>query len=121
MIYKYRRHNCKDCIDTINLDLDLLPDNLTIEKLSFMKSKLHLASNNFFRLIRTAQSILLDYCMHGNILVRSAFVQIVNNVTLIECQLSALVNTGQNLYVMWCMITFFWDLKPLLQEKNKSK
>ncbi len=80
MVYKYRNMKCQACIDSINLDLDLLPEIITKEKLTLSKSKgkLKLASNSFFRLISVVESSLLTFCITDNVLVKGAFEEVMN-------------------------------------------
>ena len=80
MVYKFRNMKCQACIDSINLDLDLLPEIITKEKLTLSKSKgkLKLGSNSFFRLISVAESSLLTFCITDNVLVKEAFEEVMN-------------------------------------------
>jgi len=82
MIHKYRQHSCKECLSTINLDLDLLPEILTVEKLTLLKSRgwLKLASNNFFRLISIVEASLATFSLTDNILETNSFQYVLNSV-----------------------------------------
>ncbi len=82
MIHKYRQHSCKECLSTINLDLDLLPEILTVEKLTLLKSRgwLKLASNNFFRLISIVEASLATFSQTDNILETNSFQYVLNSV-----------------------------------------
>lgn len=83
MIHKYRKYSCRSCLDTINLDPELLPERLTVEKLTLMRSRgrLKLATNNFFRLISMVESSLQQYSLVDDILQTGAFQHVLNSVT----------------------------------------
>lgn len=83
MIHRYRKHACKSCLETINLDLDLLPEVITKENLTLMKTKgrLKLASNNFFKLISIVESTVMSFCIIDNIYIRNAFEKVMEEIS----------------------------------------
>ncbi len=82
LIHKYRKYSCKHCLSTINLDLDLLPETLTFERLTLIRSRgwLKLASTDFFRLISHVESKLQEHSLLDDIYVNGAFETILNTV-----------------------------------------
>ncbi len=83
LIHKYRKYSCKNCLATINLDPDLLPEDLTVERLTLLKTKgrLKLASHDFFRLISHVEYTLQEYCLLDDILQKDAFDSVLMNVS----------------------------------------
>lgn len=123
MIFKYRKMACKQCLETINLDLELLPEVITKEKLTLMKTKgkLKLASNNFFRLVSHVEAILLSFCIIDNIYVKNAFEEILKQISENE-----IPKVGCSKHAPQFVVNLIYDylllrFKAIARKKNQER